>query len=194
MTAGFDVAAFRRAERQRLLAARDSADVDARADWSAAITDLLAARVETLAPRMLGFYWPHRGEYDPMPVISRLIARGGQVALPLVVAKAQPLEYRAWRPGMEMTPSPQSFGIPHPAEGPAVTPDAMLIPLLGFDGDGYRLGYGGGYFDRTLAALAPRPTTIGVGFELGRLASIYPQPHDIPIDMIVTEQGILHIG
>ena len=194
MTAGFDVAAFRRAQRQLLLAARDAADADARADWSDAITALLVERTWALAPRMLGFYWPHRGEYDPMPVISQVIERGGQVALPLVVAKAQPLEYRAWRPGMEMTPSRQSFGIPHPAEGPAVTPDAMLIPLLGFDGGGYRLGYGGGYFDRTLAALAPRPTTIGVGFELGRLETIYPQPHDIPMDLIVTERGVLRIA
>jgi 5-formyltetrahydrofolate cyclo-ligase len=194
MTDGIDVAAFRRAERQRLLAARDATDADARAGWSDAITRLLAERIEALAPRMLGFYWPHRGEYDPVPVISRVIERGGQVALPLVVAKTQPLEYRAWRPGMEMTPSRRSFGILYPAQGPAVTPDAMLIPLLGFDGYGYRLGYGGGYFDRTLAAFAPRPMTIGVGFELGRLATIHPQPHDIPMDMIVTEQGVQRMG
>ncbi len=194
MMAAFDVAAFRQTQRQLLLAARDAAGADARAGWSDAITALLAERVAALAPRMLGFYWPHRGEYDPMPVISQVIERGGQVALPLVVAKAQPLEYRVWRPGMEMTPSPKSFGIPHPAEGPSVTPDAMLIPLLGFDGDGYRLGYGGGYFDRTLAALAPRPVTIGVGFELGRLATIYPQPHDIPMDVIVTERGVFKPG
>ncbi len=70
----------------------------------------------------------------------------------------------------------------------------MLIPLVGFDAQGYRLGYGGGYFDRTLAALSPRPRTIGVGFELGRLATIDPQPHDIPFDIIVTEAGIFPAG
>ena len=71
-----------------------------------------------------------------------------------------------------------------------VTPDAVLVPLVGFDSGGYRLGYGGGFFDRTLASMEKHPVTIGVGFELCRLESIFPQPHDIPMDFVVTEAGI----
>ncbi len=140
-------------------------------------------------PRILGVYWPHRGEYDPIPLAAAHIERGGQVALPVVVARAQPLEYRPWCPDVAMAPGKLSFGIPEPVYGPAVVPDLLLVPLLGFDGAGYRLGYGGGYFDRTLAACSTRPRSIGVGFEIGRLPSIRPLPHDIPLDVIVTEAG-----
>jgi 5-formyltetrahydrofolate cyclo-ligase len=188
-----DVAAFRRAERARLLAARETADATTHEAWSQAITGFLAAELERLRPAMLGFYWPHRGEYDPMPLIRKTIAEGRQVALPVVAVRGQPLEYRAWLPGMAMTAARQSFGIPHPAEGPSVMPDALLIPLLGFDEAGYRLGHGGGYFDRTLAAMRPKPFGIGVGFEIGRLKTIYPQPHDIAMDRIVTERGVFPI-
>jgi 5-formyltetrahydrofolate cyclo-ligase len=142
----------------------------------------------------LGFYWPHRREYDPMAVVAPIIAQGGPVALPAVVAKGQPLEYRLWHPEIVMTTGRYSFDIPHPAEGPAVVPDVLLVPLLGFDKDGYRLGYGGGYFDRTLAAYPVRPKTIGVGFEIGRLETIHPRAHDIPMDMIVTERGVFPTG
>ena len=82
------------------------------------------------------------------------------------------------------------WNIPIPSERALVEPTVLLVPLLGFDAAGYRLGYGGGYYDRTLAASAPRPFTIGVGHEFGRLQSIYPQSHDIPLDVIVTECGV----
>ena len=81
------------------------------------------------------------------------------------------------------------WDIPHPLEGAVVVPTALLVPLVGFDAAGHRLGNGGGYYDRTLAALRPKPVAIGVGFELGRLASISPLPHDQPMDAIVTEGG-----
>ena len=184
-----DIAAWRRAERARLLAVRKDADAARFADWSDAITTRLTALVAALAPNMLGFYWPHRGEYDPMTVVAAYIDHGGQAALPALTARAHPLEYRRWHSGVAMAPGRFSFGIPEPTEGPAVIPDLMLVPLLGFDAKGYRLGYGGGYFDRTLAAYPARPRTIGVGYELGRLTTIHPQPHDIPLDMIVTEAG-----
>jgi 5-formyltetrahydrofolate cyclo-ligase len=187
---GIDAAAFRSSERKRLLVARQSCDAAMLALWSDALTDLLAAHMAREMPRILGFYWPHRDEYDPMRVVEQVIAHGRQVALPVVVGRGEPLEYRRWHPGIAMTVSRRSFDIPHPAEGPSVMPDMLLVPLLGFDGQGYRLGYGGGYFDRTLAAWAARPKTIGVGFELGRLTSIHPEPHDIPMDLIVTECGV----
>jgi 5-formyltetrahydrofolate cyclo-ligase len=184
----------RRALRARLLAARDAADPATRAEWSASITASLLTLLVPFTGRILGFYWPHRSEYDPLPVANAVIAAGGRCALPVVVARRAPLEFREWHPAVEMMPGKLSYGIPHPAGGGAVIPDVLLIPLVGFDAKGYRLGYGGGYFDRTLAALDPRPRTIGVGFELGRLSSITPQSHDIPFDIFVTEKGIFPAG
>jgi 5-formyltetrahydrofolate cyclo-ligase len=86
------------------------------------------------------------------------------------------------------------WDIPIPAERDPVVPDALIIPLVGFDGAGYRLGYGGGYYDRTLAAAPRRPFCIGLGYDEMRLATIYPQPHDIPMDVIVTDQGVAQRG
>ena len=111
-------------------------------------------------------------------------ARGMRVALPVVVAKGMPLVFREWHPRAHLEPG--VWNIPVPADGEEVTPTVVIAPLVGFDDDAYRLGYGGGFFDRTLAALCPRPLIIGVGHSLGRLATIYPQPHDIPMDWIVT--------
>ena len=98
-----------------------------------------------------------------------------------------PLEFRRWSPGVRMERG--VYDIPYPADGPAVAPAALIVALLGFDDAGYRLGYGAGYYDRTIASFAQKPLAIGVGFELGRLATIYPQPHDIPMDRILTEAG-----
>lgn len=188
------IAEWRRSERSRLLAARKDPDADQYAAWAETITALLAGHITAFAPKILGFYSPFGGEYDPMPVVGPHLDRGGRAALPVVVARGRPLEYRPWRPGVVMAPGKFSFGIAEPVEGPAVIPDLILVPLLGFDGAGYRLGYGGGYFDRTLAAYPVRPKTIGVGFEIGRLRTIHPQPHDIPLDMIVTEAGVFTAG
>ena len=186
-----DVAAWRRAERARLLAARKQPSRDDYVSWSEKIELLLVDELSRLAPKLLGAYWPHRDEYDPMPLAAWHAGRNLDVALPAVVVRNAPLEYRRWTPDTPMAPGRFSFGIPEPVNGPAVAPDVLLVPLLGFDAAGYRLGYGGGYFDRTLAAASLRPRTIGVGFEIGRMPSIRPQPHDIRLDMIVTEAGVL---
>jgi 5-formyltetrahydrofolate cyclo-ligase len=110
--------------------------------------------------------------------------------LPVVLQKNHPLEFRPWTPQTKMEAG--VWKILHPAEGPSVHPKALLIPLVGFDERGYRLGYGAGYYDRTLAAFPAMPMTIGVGFELCRLPTIHPQPHDVPLDYIVTEAGLVH--
>jgi 5-formyltetrahydrofolate cyclo-ligase len=135
----------------------------------------------------IGFYWPFKGEIDLRHLIRDLLAAGAEAALPAVVGKRQPLEFWAWRPRMKLERG--VWNIPVPAERNAVRPAALLVPLLGFDAAGHRLGYGGGYYDRTLAAMNPKPPTIGIGYELGRLETMYPQPHDIPLDAIVTEAG-----
>ncbi|MCX7898219.1 MAG: 5-formyltetrahydrofolate cyclo-ligase, partial [Rhodocyclaceae bacterium] len=114
---------------------------------NAYLLDWLGAR----APTTIGFCWPMRGEIDCRPTIEALIARAWQAVIPVVVALAAPMEFRSWRPGAPMGKDP--YGIPIPLTPPAPPPAVLLLPLVAFDAQGYRLGYGGGYFDRTLAAL-----------------------------------------
>jgi 5-formyltetrahydrofolate cyclo-ligase len=123
------------------------------------------------------------------PLIDTLAAAGRIVALPAVIDRHGPLEYRAWRPGEDLVSG--VWDIPVPAKREIIIPAMVLAPLVGFDSASYRLGYGGGYFDRTLAALTPRPFAIGVGFEFQRLETIYPQHFDVPMDVIFTEAGNL---
>lgn len=178
-------AAWRTAERARLVAARLELPARTLAAASRAIDAALAARFPPGSIALVGGYWPIRGEYDPRPYLHRAIDAGGAAALPVVVAPRAPLEFRLWTPATRMAPG--RWDTQHPEQGPAVTPLALLIPLIGFDAAGHRLGYGGGFYDRTLAALHPRPLAIGVGFELGRLSSFEPAAHDERMDVIVTE-------
>jgi 5,10-methenyltetrahydrofolate synthetase len=104
------------------------------------------------------------------------------------VAPKQPLAFREWHPGVALATGP--LDIPYPKDSPEVTPEAVLLPMNGWDAQGYRLGYGGGFFDRTLAALAKKPIVIGVTYELARMETIQPQPWDIPMDYVVTERGV----
>jgi 5-formyltetrahydrofolate cyclo-ligase len=147
----------------------------------------LLQRVELDRYPTLGVYWPLRGEIDVRDLATEHLRRGGRVALPVVVSKAAPVEFWSWEPGIPM--HRDLYGIPIPAERAAVVPDALLVPLVGFDLQHYRLGYGAGYYDRTLAAAVRRPFCIGLGFEAARLDSIFPQPHDIPMDVIVTDRA-----
>jgi 5-formyltetrahydrofolate cyclo-ligase len=133
----------------------------------------------------LGVYWPFRAEFDPRGIIEWAVAAGRVVALPVVVDRKGPLEYRAWKPGEPLVDG--VWNIPVPEKRDRVVPAAVLAPLVGFDKACYRLGYGGGYFDRTLAALTPRPLPIGVGFAMQEIDTIHPQDFDIPMDAIVTE-------
>jgi 5-formyltetrahydrofolate cyclo-ligase len=180
------VPAWRRKQRARLIEARDALSAASRRAASRAIHQRLEAHFSDHPARVLGFYWPFRSEFDPRPFIRIWIADGGMAALPVVAGKSQPLEFRLWRPGAKMIRG--IHGIPHPAEGRIVTPGALLVPMLGYDRAGYRLGYGGGYYDRTLAAWPKKPLCIGICFALGRIDSIHPLPHDVPMDLIVTEQ------
>ena len=183
-----EVKAWRRAERQRLLAWRTGTPPGERRAWGRAIQALLHPIVAERPGITLGVYWPFRAEFDPRPLVERLLGEGFAAALPVVVEKKGPLEYRAWRPGDPLVDG--VWGIPIPEKRDVVVPQAVLAPLVGFDPNCYRLGYGGGYFDRTLAALTPRPMAIGVGFEAARLETIHPQDFDIPMTLIVTEAGV----
>lgn len=180
-----EVRVWRRGERQRLLALRTGTPPDRRREWGRAIETRLRNLLEQRPGITLGIYWPFRGEFDPRPMIDWLAAAGSSVALPAVVDRKGPLEYRSWRPGEKLVAG--VWDIPVPEKRHPVIPEAVLAPLVGFDRACYRLGYGGGYFDRTLAAFAPRPLAIGVGFEFSLLETIHPQSFDIPMDLVVTE-------
>ena len=185
---GAELKAWRRAERQRLLALRTRAPAAERRLWNQKIEARLRSLLDKRTDFILGVYWPFQAEFDPRRLIDWLVATGSAVALPAVVDKKGPLEYRAWRPGEELVDG--VWGIPVPKAREIVLPQVVLAPLVGFDRRSYRLGYGGGYFDRTLAALSPRPLAIGVGFEIARIETIYPQAFDIPMDIVVTEAEI----
>ena len=179
-----EVAAWRKAERARLIAARLTVPADQRTRMAAEIAQQLDAIIGPPDGRMVSLYWPFRGEPDLRPWMAEIAARGGRTALPLVVAKAQPLVFRAWQAGDPLEKG--VWNIPVPAQGDPVLPDIVIAPLVGFDRRNYRLGYGGGFFDRTIAAMPTKPLVIGVGYALQRMDTIRPQPHDIPMDRIVT--------
>ncbi|MBI3371511.1 MAG: 5-formyltetrahydrofolate cyclo-ligase [Betaproteobacteria bacterium] len=183
--------AWRNAERKRLVEARLALDAASLERLRAAIDGHLERAFPALAGRILAICWPIRNEYDPRHLAHRLRRRGTRTALPVVVAPRTPLEFRIWKPGDALATG--GLDIPYPASGEAVIPEFALAPMNGFDAQGYRLGYGAGFFDRTLAALAAlgkKPVAIGVTYELARLESIYPQPYDLPMDYVVTERGV----
>ncbi len=188
-----DVARWRRGERTRLRAARQALSVDARAALGQAIIDhlrdLLQTRFNGAKGQIFSAYWPIKGEPDLRPLMHELHAAGVTIALPIVETKAAPLVFRRWTPDTKMVRGDWNIPVP-PPEADALVPDITLAPLMGWDDLGYRLGYGGGYFDRTLAALSPRPATIGIGLQTAQLATIYPQPHDIALDIILTDAGV----
>ncbi|RVD27644.1 5-formyltetrahydrofolate cyclo-ligase [Mesorhizobium sp. M4B.F.Ca.ET.017.02.2.1] len=180
-----DVRRWRKAERERLIGARLAVSADARAAMSTRIAEGLDALVGDIGGRMVSLYWPFRGEPDLRSWMAPINERGGRTALPVVIEKGQPLVFRAYRPGDRLEKG--VWNIPIPAVGDPVLPDIVISPIVGIDPGKYRLGYGGGFFDRTLAAMPFRPLVIGVGYELQRIPTIYPQPHDIPMSEVVTE-------
>ncbi|MGV3491142.1 MAG: 5-formyltetrahydrofolate cyclo-ligase [Devosia sp.] len=134
-------------------------------------------------------YWPIRDEMDVMGIVARLMDSGQPVCLPVVLGGEQPLEMRMWQDGAPLYEA--GYGTLAPADdAPRAIPDVVLMPLLGFDRRGTRLGYGGGYYDRTLASLAKRPRLIGFAFALQEIDAIPREAHDIPLDVIVTEHGV----
>lgn len=184
---------WRKEQRVRLLAQRLAMPRDEHRAAGAAITKTLVEKLlPEIAPRTLAAYWPIRGEYDTRPVLSAMYKTGMNLALPAVEFKSAPLAFRAWKPGSLMEEGPMD--IPQPARAVYVNPDCLLIALVGFDAHNHRLGYGAGLYDRTLAAMNPKPVSIGVGFAFQRLDNIRPQPHDMPLDYIVTEEGVQRRG
>jgi len=179
-----DVAQWRKVERERLIAARLAMDASSRASQTLAIArdldDLLSAHDAAI----VSVYWPIRGEPDLRAWMHARHERGTRVALPVALEAHRPLAFHEWHPQARLARG--LWKIPYPAEGIEVTPQVVLAPLVGFDEEGYRLGYGGAFFDRTLALLHPRPLAVGVGYASAKIKTIFPQPYDIPMDWIVT--------
>jgi 5-formyltetrahydrofolate cyclo-ligase len=185
-----DILRWRKAERERLIAARLAASSEARGRWSRQIASTLHEAIGTVSGLIVSAYSAFRGEPALRELLKEVAARGGRTALPVVVARGEPLIFRAWKPGDPTTPGVWNIPVPT-VEAPTVIPDVVIAPVVGFDSGCFRLGYGGGFFDRTLASFQRRPRVFGVGYALAAIPTIHPLPHDIPMDAIVTEKGLL---
>jgi 5-formyltetrahydrofolate cyclo-ligase len=178
-----DVARWRKAERERLIAARLALPSAYRTEQAAAIGAALDDLVPKSPESIVSVYWPIRGEPDLRPWMRARWQRGFRVALPVAVALGQPLLFREWRPDGPLARG--LWKIPYPKDGIEVVPNVVLAPLVGFDPQSFRLGYGGGFFDRTLARMAEKPLVIGLGYPDAAIRTIYPQAHDIPMDWVL---------
>ncbi len=184
-----ELMAWRKELRRELLAHRQAVPAERLLAWRTAMDRHLQYGFPGLARGVVAFCWPIRNEYDARHLLHRLRQQGAVTALPVVVAPQAPLVFREWHPGVELAVG--KLDIPYPKAGAELAPDTVLLPMNGFDRQGYRLGYGGGFFDRTLEALKDRrPAVIGVAFELAAIETIRPQAWDIPVDYVVTERGI----
>jgi 5-formyltetrahydrofolate cyclo-ligase len=182
-----DVAAWRKLKRRELLGKRAAMSAEERDAKSDSIVRELT-RLEDALKGVIAFYYPFRGEVNILALMEKLSNSGFVTALPVVPAPRTPLQFRAWSPGCVTAPS--SYGVPEPTQGEIVEPDVFIVPLVGFDARLYRLGYGGGFYDRTFAATKKAVSRIGVGFEDARIDTIYPQPFDIPMHFVITENGV----
>jgi 5-formyltetrahydrofolate cyclo-ligase len=187
-----EVRIWRKGKRDAIIARRVARPAAERRQLSAPVIAYLRAAVTPTRCPVVGLYWPIRGEIDLRDFAREFVAAGGIVALPVVVQDAVPVEFWRWQPGVALKRG--HWNIPVPPERDLVRPDVLVVPLVGFDSGRYRLGYGGGFYDRTLAVAVPRPHTIGIAFAEVELPSIHPQPHDIPMDVIVTEQFVRGAG
>lgn len=179
-----DVTRWRKAERERLIAARLTLSAEYRATQTSAITKGLDRLIPAASGTIVSVYWPIRAEPDLRPWMRTKWEQGIRIALPVALALGQPLVFREWRPDSPLTRG--LWKIPYPAEGAQVVPNVILAPVVGFDTDCYRLGYGGGFFDRTLARIVGKPLVIGLGYPSASIPTIFPQPHDIPMNSIIT--------
>lgn len=153
----------------------------------------LVNRSETV----IGAYWPIKGEFDPLPALHRWKEDGElldepvmrRIGLPVIDKVHKTLQFHAWYPGCPM--EEDAYGIPKPKDTELLEPELLFVPCVGYSAGGYRLGYGGGFYDRTLASLHPKPFTVGLGYTDGFLEDFDAQPHDIPLDAILNNNGVV---
>jgi len=183
-----ELKAWRKSNRERLIAARMALPATTLDEYRQRMDRSLELSFPGLARSRLAFCWPIKHEYDARHFARTLRERGALTALPVVVAPKKPLVFREWHPGVKLAVG--ALNISYPVDSPEIQPSAVILPMNGWDAQGYRLGYGAGFFDRTLASLAKRPVVIGVSYELAKLDTIHPQQWDIPMDYVVTERGV----
>jgi len=146
---------------------------------------------------VIGAYWPIKGEFDPLPALHRWKEDGElqgenqprRIGLPVVNKATRTLTFHAWYPGCPM--EEDAYGIPKPKDTEVIVPTLLFVPCVGYGTGGYRLGYGGGFYDKTLASLSPRPFTVGLGYTQGFLEDLAPEPHDVPLDAILNDNGVV---
>lgn len=182
-----DVSVFRKAERIRLYAARQKVPLEDRKHMTAAISARLTEILGDVNGLTIAVYWPIRGELNLHPWMVEASGRSAQICLPVVIDKGQPVEFHHWAPDSTMAKG--IWNIPVPANPEPMQPDVVIVPLLGVDEQGYRLGNGGGYYDRTLARLPGDLLTIGVGQPFARMKTIFPMPWDIAMKRVVLGDG-----
>ncbi|MCK7611641.1 5-formyltetrahydrofolate cyclo-ligase [Roseibium sediminicola] len=178
-----DVRQFRKSERERLYQKRRQ---QGQSDRQTATSALIARLREVLTDRQfetIAVYWPIRGEPDLRPLMTELYGAGKKVLLPVVLERKAPLIFRPWSPGCEMIRG--TWNILVPANGPPQHPQIVIAPVVGIDKDLYRLGNGGGYYDRTLASMNAKPLVVGVGFAFSQIETIFPMAWDLPMDMAI---------
>jgi len=142
--------------------------------------------------RSIGAYWPIKGEFDALPALYRWSeAEPGRrrIGLPVIDRDTKQLRFHVWFPGCPM--EEDAYGIPKPKDTEAFEPELLLVPCVGYGPRGLRLGYGGGFYDRTLARLSPRPFTVGIGYAHGYVPWLQAEPHDVPLDAMLVEDGVV---
>jgi 5,10-methenyltetrahydrofolate synthetase len=143
----------------------------------------------------IGAYWPIKGEFDALPALYRwtegedVKGRHRQIGLPVIDRETKRLRFHVWYPGCPM--EEDAYGIPKPKDTEVIVPTLLFVPCVGYGPGGYRLGYGGGFYDRTLATLQPHPFTVGLGFTCGFVPDFDPEPHDVPLDAILNDNGVV---
>ncbi len=187
--------------RKKLIAARQA--MPDRLERAEELQQVLRVWLVGRRETSIGAYWPIKGEFDALPALYRwqeasegpsFFAEGDapparRIGLPVVDKISGLLRFHVWYPGCPM--EEDAYGIPKPKDTDEFEPQLLLVSCVGFGPEGLRLGYGGGFVDRTLAALKPRPYTVGLGYAHGFLPLLKPQPHDVPLDAILTEEGVM---
>lgn len=153
------------------------------------LQEVLRVWLVTRPELSIGAYWPIKGEFDALPALYRWSEAepGRRIGLPVVDRETKQLRFHVWYPGCPM--EQDAYGIPKPRDTEAFNPELLLVPCVGYGPGGLRLGYGGGFYDRTLAALKPRPFTVGLGYSHGWIPWLHGEPHDVPLDVILNEDG-----
>jgi len=181
--------------RERLV--RERLHLQDRLARSAALQDIMRIWLVGRPDTVIGAYWPIKGEFDPLPALHRWKEDGElmdepqrrRIGLPVIDKVHKTLTFHVWYPGCPM--QEDAYGIPKPKDTELIVPTLLFVPCLGYGPGGFRLGYGGGFYDRTLAALAPRPFTVGLGFTSGFVDDFEPEPHDQPLDAILNDNGVV---